>query len=247
MPGRREKGKNEKQYENDLKQIFAERFKTACQKKFNKKQNDEIGTKELFEIFKYVYPERATLYLNDKNSAVPTLRKWLNGESIPEFSTLLKLCDENCLNCSLDYLFGRIECTKHDIQFIHDYTGLSEKAIQILHKMKGSSFGRRLLASLEILILDVEKFSGDKYYKRFLELFSDYLQFSGDDNKRYLFSKDGEIKEEKPTHDEYGNKKFNKDHVTITSDRLKYMFIMEIEDTLKCLKEEYDKNPHFLD
>lgn len=194
-------------------------------------------------------PEFYDLIFPNENVATEsksrTVKNWESGDCEPDIKTIKKICI--VLKCSSDYLLGLDNCTTKDTQFIHDKTGLSEKAIQTLQKMKRSSFGRRLLASLEILLLDMEKFSGDKYYKRFLELFSDYLQFSGDDNKRYSFSKNGEIKEEKPTHDEYGNKKFNKDHVTITSDRLKYMFIMEIEDTLKCLKEEYDKSPHFLD
>ncbi len=157
----------------------------------------------------------------------------------------MDLC--NVLDCSMDYLFDYNECSQHDLQFIYEYTGLSEIAIQVLHKMQGSQFGRRLRAALEILVLDVDKFNGGKYYKRFLELFSDYLQFSGDDSKRYSFSKDGEIKKEKPTHDEFGNEKYNKDHIYITSDSLKYMFIMEMEDSLKYLKKEYDKNHNFLD
>lgn len=193
-------------------------------------------------------PEFYDLIFSNGNVATEsksrTVKNWESGDCEPDIKTMEKICI--VLKCSSDYLLGLDNCTTKDTQFIHDKTGLSEKVIRILHKMKSSSFGRRLLASLEILILDVEKFSGGKYYKRFLELFSDYLQFSGDD-KIYSFSKDGEIKEEKPTYDEYGNKKFNKDRVTITSDRLKYMFIMEMTDTLEYFKKEYDKNPHFLD
>ena len=193
------------------------------------------------EFYDLIYPNGNVT--NESKSR--TIKNWESGDCEPDLKTITKIC--TVLNCSSDYLFGLDSCTTKDIQFIHDRTGLSEKVIQILQKLKGSQFGRRLLASLEILVLDIEKFNGDKYYKRFLCLFSDYLQFSGDNNKRYLFSKNGEIEEEKPTYDEYGNKKFDKDRVTITPDRLKYMFIMEMEDTLKYLKEEYDKNPHFLD
>ena len=184
-----------------------------------------------------------------------TYRKWevgiYNGKTnikyypAIEYDNLFTLAE--IYHVSIDYLLCRSNCTSVDNHYISLKTGLSDKAIQVLQKMKNSSFGRRLLASLEILVLDVEKFSGDKYYKRFLELFSDFLLFSGDDNKIYSISKNGEIKEENPHYDKYGNKKFNKDCVTITSDRLKYIYIMEITDTLKCLKEEYDKNPKFLD
>lgn len=173
MSGRREKNDKEKQYETKLKQIFAKRFKTACQKKFNKNQNDEIGTKELFEIFKYVYPERAKLYINDKNSAVPTLRKWLNGESIPEYSALLKLCDEECLNCSVDYLFGRIECTKHDKQFIHDKTRLSEQSIDVLCDSENSK---------DI----IDAFISSQAYKEYEEYTLYFLELKFDNFQHYI-------------------------------------------------------------
>lgn len=183
-----------------------------------------------------------------------TYRKWEVGtytkDDIKYYpaidcENLFKLSD--IYHVSIDYLLCRSNCTSVENHYISLKTGLSDKVIQTLQKMKCSQFGRRLLSSLEILVLDMVEFSGDKYYKRFLELFSDYLQFSGDDNKRYSFSKDGEIKEENPTYDEYGNKKINKDRITITSNSLKYMYIMEIEDTLKRIKEEYDKNPNFFD
>lgn len=181
-----------------------------------------------------------------------TYRKWEVGtytkDDIKYYpaidcENLFKLSD--IYHVSIDYLLCHSDCTSVDNHYISLKTGLSEDAIRILQKMRCSPFGRRLIASLEILLLDMEKFSGGKYYKRFLELFSDYLHFSGNTDKRYLFSKEGEIEEEKPTFDEYGNKKYNKDRVTITTDRLEYMFIMEMEDTLKRLKEGYNKNPHF--
>lgn len=184
-----------------------------------------------------------------KNKNIDTARRRIEEHrkvaSASEISGrwLKAYCDY--FHCSADYLFGYIELSTHEKTNINKATGLSDKPIQVLQEMKESPFGRRLLASLEILVLDVKKYNGDKYYKRFLELFSDFLHFSGDDNKIYSFNKNGEIKEEKPTYDEYGNKKFNKDRVTITSDRLKYMFIMEITDTLEHIKEEYDKNPKF--
>ena len=171
-----------------------------------------------------------------------------NGKNTKAFT--VDLIDIFCemFNCDAAYLLCEYDdCKTYDNLYIHNETGLSEKAINVLQKLKKSPFGRRLLASLEILVLDIKKFNGDKYYKRFLWLFSDYLQFSGDTEKRYSFDSNGEIKEEKPTHDEYGNKKYNKDRVLITPDRLESMFIMEITDTLRYFKKNYDKNPYFLD
>lgn len=174
-----------------------------------------------------------------------TIKNWESGDCEPDIKTIEKIC--TVLKCSSDYLLGLDNCTTKDTQFIHDKTGLSEKAINVLHELKDREYTRRWISSLEILLLDTKKYSGKKYYKRFLELFSDFLRFSSNTDKRYSFDNNGEIKEEKPTHDEHGKAKYNKDHVYITPDRLESMFVMEITETLKYLKIEYNKNPHFLE
>lgn len=60
-----------------------------------------------------------------------TVRNWEQGRAVPEATTLENLCD--FYDCDLDYLFGRIDCKKHDVQFICDYTGLDEEAVKALH------------------------------------------------------------------------------------------------------------------
>lgn len=62
-----------------------------------------------------------------------TIRNWeqkVKANTLPTMENLLKLAD--LYDCDLDYLTGRIECKTHDLQFIHDQTGLSEKAIKTL-------------------------------------------------------------------------------------------------------------------
>lgn len=44
------------------------------------------------------------------------------------------LCE--MFNVDFDYLTGKIDCKTHDLQFIHDYTGLSEESIKDLHLWK---------------------------------------------------------------------------------------------------------------
>lgn len=66
-----------------------------------------------------------------------TIRNWEQGRNIPEIKDLLNICDK--LNCSLDYLFGRIECTTHNIQFISDETHLTEQSIKHLANNKSYS------------------------------------------------------------------------------------------------------------
>lgn len=156
MAGRKKKSPSEAQNDQEITILFSQQFKKACQKKFSLTENDEITYKELFRLYEYLDPENASLCLNnyDKNNAVRGMRDWLNGESIPDHYTLKKICDKECLNCSLDFLFGRIECTKYDIQFIHDETGLSEEAIKqlsFLYHSKPDEF-RNNIASLSYLL-----------------------------------------------------------------------------------------------
>ncbi len=154
MAGRKKKSELEVHHETEIKKIFSRQFRKACQKRFNTEK--EIGTNELFQIYAYLFPEEAKLCTckADKNSIVRGLRQWLNGETIPEYYTLIKLCEKDCLNCSLDYLLGRIECTNHDIQFIHDETGLSEESIKQVNFMyhSGSADLRKNITSLNRLL-----------------------------------------------------------------------------------------------
>ena len=43
---------------------------------------------------------------------------------------MVRIC--NFLGCDMDFLFGHIDLKTHDAQFIHEHTGLSEKAIEKL-------------------------------------------------------------------------------------------------------------------
>lgn len=66
------------------------------------------------------------------NIQVQNVRNWEQGRTLPEYETLFKLME--IFDCDMDYLFGRIECRTHDKQFIHEQTGLSERAIMILQR-----------------------------------------------------------------------------------------------------------------
>lgn len=66
--------------------------------------------------------------------SITTVRNWEQGRTYPEAKTLEALCD--FYQCDMDYLFGRIDCKTHDTQFISDYTGLSEEAIDKLKELR---------------------------------------------------------------------------------------------------------------
>ena len=64
--------------------------------------------------------------LVEKN--IKTIQNWEQGVALPEMIDLLNIC--NMLNCDMDYLFGRINSTTHDLKYISDETGVSEDGIR---------------------------------------------------------------------------------------------------------------------
>lgn len=60
-----------------------------------------------------------------------------NKDCKPRLDIVDNLC--KLLHCDVDYLLGNIECETHDIQFIHDKTGLSEDAIKRIISKNGST------------------------------------------------------------------------------------------------------------
>lgn len=65
--------------------------------------------------------------------SLTTIRNWEQGISYPEAKTLEALC--KYFDCDMDYLFGRIDNTTHDLQFVCDYTGLDEDTVLHLHNL----------------------------------------------------------------------------------------------------------------
>ena len=64
------------------------------------------------------------------NVHIKTVMNWEQGIAEPSLETLMELTE--LYHCDLDYLTGRLDQKTHDLQFIHDQTGLSEKAIEKL-------------------------------------------------------------------------------------------------------------------
>ena len=57
-----------------------------------------------------------------------TVGQWERGVTPPSLSSLLKICD--LYHVDLDYICGRLDCQTHDLQYVHELTGLSEDAIK---------------------------------------------------------------------------------------------------------------------
>lgn len=68
------------------------------------------------------------------NVHVKTVMNWEQGKATPSLENLIQLSEE--LSCDLDHLTGKLSEPTHDIQFIHDQTGLSADAIKKLMSLK---------------------------------------------------------------------------------------------------------------
>ena len=79
------------------------------------------------ELFTDEYNEKG----NPTSGILGTLKKYCNenDNTVPRIDIVMNLCNKELLDCSLDYLVGKDLCTNKVIQFIHEKTGLSEKAI----------------------------------------------------------------------------------------------------------------------
>ena len=72
-----------------------------------------------------------------------SISNWERGRQKPSIIQLLKL--SNYYDCDLDHLIGRLPEQTHDIQFIHDQTGLTGDAVKKLQENRGLSFVLSLL------------------------------------------------------------------------------------------------------
>lgn len=80
--------------------------------------------------------------LADKlNVSLKTVMNWEQGIVTPSLETTIQIAD--LLHCDIDFLTGRIQCSNHDIQFIHDETGLSETTIAMMKEWNESDDRRR--------------------------------------------------------------------------------------------------------
>jgi len=71
------------------------------------------------------------------NSKDKTVLNWESSKTELNYDTLTAMCF--ALKCSADYLLGLDDCTNKSVQFIHQYTGLSEETIEqinILNNIK---------------------------------------------------------------------------------------------------------------
>lgn len=87
-------------------------------------------------------------------------RNWEQGLKIPRKGSLKRIIDFT--GADPDYFFGDIDKKNHDLQYICDYTGLSEKAVEMLHFLSSGQMETHK-ENLEILNFILE--TQFKYYE----------------------------------------------------------------------------------
>lgn len=206
----------------DVTNIFSERLKELRGKKTLQEVADSIGI------------TRVAMGYYEK------------GERKPDIEILYKIAD--FYKVSADYLIGITDVKTPDIEIkaIANSIGLSEDAIGVL-KTENTIGLKHVLECIDILIRDMHFRVEGKNYRPFIEVFSNYLRFIGDKKKKYSLKRNGDISPAKPTAIEDGKAYYSTSNIYIDSKRLETMFLLEMEDTLKIIKEEYEKNPNFLD
>lgn len=170
-----------------------------------------------------------------------SLSYYEKGERSVDIEVLYKLCQ--FYNISIDYLFGlsKVKTPDIDIKAMATKTGLSEKSINVLQTEKSLNH-LYIVDVINILLNDCWTHPESRNTKySFIDLFTNYLNFCANGGHKYSLSKSGNIKiDPKPDMiDIDGKAKYSKADIHFTSEQLEKMFIMEIEDVLKALKESY--------
>lgn len=78
-----------------------------------------------------------------------TISGWENGTQKPDIFSIYNLC--KVLDVDLGYLFAEYKEKTFDMKYICEYTGLSEKAVNILHRLKGTKRKEALTALNDLI------------------------------------------------------------------------------------------------
>ncbi len=217
--------------------------------------SEEPKNNPFYELFKKEVEKHF-----DKVFTKETLRKSLGYEiSQSTFNRILN-CDgvyqtldanfvaayAKYFNVTADYLLGirKTSIVNEDVAMIEKSTGLSESAINVLRTEMNIGH-KRLIEALNLLICDMYYLAEGRRYRPFVELFANYLNFQ-DDNKMYALNQRGNMKEAQPQAIDNGVVFWDSKNLYITKKQKEELFLMEMENILKILKEEYNKNPNFL-
>lgn len=92
-------------------------------------------------------------FANKYHFTLASVKKWEQGKATPEADTLALLCE--IFNCDMSYLFNQIDLRTHDLQYVHDMTGLSHEAIEYLVGEKTDGYREMRIKALNFFLTSV--------------------------------------------------------------------------------------------
>lgn len=113
-----------------------------CESKIHNQHFTErmkIKNLSLFDIFKYLYPNKAETYITatDRNCAIRKIRNWQDGCAMPQtLNEFLKLCE--LFDCDVEYLTGKQPYARRNNLDAVSKTGLEEITIEEISKLSTS-------------------------------------------------------------------------------------------------------------
>ena len=146
------------------KELFAERLVALRKQKGYENQN------QLAAAYNREFPPKRKddSEGNTGSGILGTIKHYENPNYLgsPKLDKVDNICD--LLGCDIDYLTGRIDYKTHNLEYISEYTGLSEEAVEIISTGK-SEFGE---PSLETQFIDA-LLTSTLFKKRFLKTMID--------------------------------------------------------------------------
>ncbi|MCD8120810.1 MAG: helix-turn-helix domain-containing protein [Clostridiales bacterium] len=166
------------------------------------------------------------------------------GERKPDIEMVSRMADY--FNVSADYLIGisDVKVRNESIQFIHDKTGLSEKAINSLCKINRMNkwFPNTQNDKLDAINLILSDEHEPTSFSSLLDILAGYFQFNIDSDKntfKYTLGEHGIIPCQ--VHKIGNGVSYDPSQVHFGLQDLESMYYLRIWDAIKELKEEYKK------
>lgn len=183
------------------------------------------------EFYDLIYPNENIA--NESKSR--TIKNWESGKNEPDIKNLKKIC--SALKCSADYLLGLDECTNKTSQFIHNYTGLSEDAIDKLQESKIYNdviLSDPALHFISILLEQLDPI----HYDDILHEIAAYLRSDGLDQDMWY-----NIESKALYHKEHNRGKDFNFPIAAHSEMFDNLLLMDIQERLRNLKKQIKKTP----
>lgn len=168
------------------------------------------------------------------------LSKIENGDATAfnaiKISHLVSLCET--FNCSISYLLGEYTYRNYDNKFICEKTGLEESSLNALMYKKVWK-EHKILKVINLLICNMFEKPNEKSRLSFFQLFANYIFYTGN-NKEYSLDFSGKITDSIPSRILDNKTYYSENKLRFYSKQLEQMFIMEMNDELKAIKNNFN-------